>query len=57
MIKKFKVNSNVLINMPVTPQQFGEALQFPNGETGNYYSVIAYSSIFNKVSQEMLSIW
>lgn len=56
MNKKFKVNSNVLINMPVTPQQFGEALQFPSGETGDYYSVIAYSSIYNKVSQEMVSI-
>lgn len=56
MNKKFKVNSNVLINMPVTPQQFGESLQFPSGETGDYYSVIAYTSIYNKVSQEMASI-
>lgn len=56
MTKKFKVNNNVLINMPITPQQFGEALSFSNDHTGEYYSVIAYSSIYSKVSQQMASI-
>ncbi|NRA76855.1 MAG: hypothetical protein HRU18_01495 [Pseudoalteromonas sp.] len=55
-MKKFKINNNVLINMPVTPQQFSEALNFPDGQTGDYYSVIAYSSIYSKVSQQMESI-
>lgn len=56
MSKKFKVDNNVLINMPITPQQFGEALNFPTGQVGDYYSVIAYSSIYSKVSQQMASI-
>jgi len=57
MGKKFKVNNNVLINMPVTPQQFGESLSFASGnDVGDYYSVIAYSSIYSKVSQQMASI-
>lgn len=54
--RKYKVNPSVLINMPVTPQQFGESLSLSNGDMNDHYSVMAYTAVYSKVSQQMSNI-